>query len=374
MTPSVPLSPLRILLATLVPASVFAVALLLGGVAGCDGLKVAAPEDAAPAEAGDAGPGESPFELVHSLPDGPMLNAVWGVDDDTVFAVGEAGVKYFSAGGTFLRTATTAGRDYVHVWGTGPNDVYAVGVVNSNNSGIIEHYNGKSWTDEYVSPTPLYSIWGNAQIVLAVGPGGLIYGKKTGTTDWGQRGSLDQPDVPALVSVTGNGLNNVTFVADKRIYHTTNFGDFAWFEPAVDTSLRFLYAWAEPGKDTSVFLGLNHLGVAWMYSPGVLTANELDAGSLIEPGSAIEDVNVAFLHRDDTSPASANEFIRGITGEGRKRYFVGDRGAVLAFDLVSTDITTIESGTRDSLGGAWASKTTLWVVGSHELVLKAPLP
>ena len=141
----------------------------------------------------------------HTRAAGPFFNSVWGVDDQNLFVVGTDGAKYYCRLGEWIRTQNNPGRDYAQVWGTKVDDVYAVGVISGSGKGIIEHFDGDTWRDEYIAPTPIYSVWGDGTIVLAVGPGGHIYGKEARTTEWAERGRLTEPDVPDFVAVTGNG-------------------------------------------------------------------------------------------------------------------------------------------------------------------------
>jgi hypothetical protein len=147
--------------------------------------------------------GVNPFEVVHSLPEGPTLASVWGLSDENMFAVGGSGVKYMKTATSqgWLRTTTSPGRDYTQVWGTGANDVYVVGIVRGTAQGIIEHYDGTNWTDEYLAPTSLNSIWSDGFIVLAVGASGFLYGKQSGTKDWASRGRI----TTRRISVTSRG-------------------------------------------------------------------------------------------------------------------------------------------------------------------------
>ena len=57
------------------------------------------------------------------------------------------------------------------VWGTGPNDVFAVG-----DSGTVLHYNGIAWNTMTSSVTTvLYGIWGSSfDNVFAIGASGKI--------------------------------------------------------------------------------------------------------------------------------------------------------------------------------------------------------
>ena len=63
-----------------------------------------------------------------ALPDGPLLNWVFGFDDGSVWFVGNEGLSLHSADGTTFEVVET-GVDVPlwGVWGSGPDDVWAVG-------------------------------------------------------------------------------------------------------------------------------------------------------------------------------------------------------------------------------------------------------
>jgi hypothetical protein len=140
----------------------------------------------------DAGP-DSPFAVVQGVPQGQSLFAVWGSAPDDIFAVGSDGLHcdYYSAAWHCM--SDVAGRDYYGVWGTEEDDVYAVGTVGTDGgmTGIVEHFDGTGWTDAFLAPTPLLAVWGVGDQVLAVGPGGNIYGTSPGMDNaWGSLGVL----------------------------------------------------------------------------------------------------------------------------------------------------------------------------------------
>ena len=70
---------------------------------------------------------------------------VWGSAPDDVYAVGEFGVVLHWGGSSWSPTdAPTSGIiDLSSVWGSGPDDVYTV---SNGEFGAIEHWDGSTWT------------------------------------------------------------------------------------------------------------------------------------------------------------------------------------------------------------------------------------
>jgi hypothetical protein len=103
-------------------------------------------------------------------------NAVWGSSANDVWIAGcdqtatACGFVKHLENGTFSRVATPAAAALVGLWGSGPNDIFAVG-----KGGAILHYDGSDWTPEAVpTSADLRAVWGAAGEVLAVGASGTI--------------------------------------------------------------------------------------------------------------------------------------------------------------------------------------------------------
>jgi hypothetical protein len=62
------------------------------------------------------------------------------------------------------------------VWGSGGNDVFAVGYAGPGQPGTILHYDGTAWSAMNSGSTAsLHGVWGSASTdVFAVGEGGTI--------------------------------------------------------------------------------------------------------------------------------------------------------------------------------------------------------
>ena len=105
------------------------------------------------------------------------LYAVWGSGAEDVWAVGDDGtIRHFTANARFGTAVVSPTRENLRgIWGTGPNDIWAVG-----ENGTILHYDGATWKVSSVAfasaerPT-LYGVWGSSPSdVWAVGSGVIM--------------------------------------------------------------------------------------------------------------------------------------------------------------------------------------------------------
>ncbi len=162
----------------------------------------------------DAGPDDlAPIpDLAHSptwrvevanRPGGIELNAVWGSGDNDVYAVGYRGMivhRQISEGGAIWRTVANPARGVLRgIWGSGPSDLYVVGETGT----ILHSTNGKDWIKQATAVgVMLHGIWGpSATEIYAVGEQGTIL-HSTGNGTWQK---LASPTSEELFSVGGFG-------------------------------------------------------------------------------------------------------------------------------------------------------------------------
>jgi hypothetical protein len=94
---------------------------------------------------------------------GVALLGIWGSGPNDVWAVGESGtIRHFTGGPEWEIVSSSAGRTLRSVWGSGSNDVWAVG-----EAGAILHWDGAAWKSS-VAAFPvnrtkpnLYGVWGS---------------------------------------------------------------------------------------------------------------------------------------------------------------------------------------------------------------------
>jgi hypothetical protein len=81
------------------------------------------------------------------------LSAAWGSSSSDVWAVGDAGAIVHWDGSRWSGTGTTKTKALGGVWGSGPDDVWAVG--DNPPDGSAVHWDGHAWSESLVRPAPL---------------------------------------------------------------------------------------------------------------------------------------------------------------------------------------------------------------------------
>jgi len=327
-----------------------------------------------------------PFTAIAGNPGGQTLNAIFGWDESDFVAVGTGEIAYVYSGGLLQSTGgTTAGYDLYGVWGASPTDVYAVGVVASNNTGFIQHFDGTEWTTVFESPTALFGVWGdltpNGPGVLAVGDQGVIYGLPPDEMGGWQTvlsvpespGAPDAgPFSPVLTSITGgNGSITVTAEGDQFFQWLPGASGDYYYEPQGDPRTNFAASWqpALATGATDVYLGSNFFGFYWITSTYVGPLDGSTATTVGPDGGA-----TLYQLYGDQVPGGEELAILGIWGTASKVVAVGDLGKVLLFDVLSGNLSVLPSGTQQSFGGVWGSDLEhVWIVGANELILQGSL-
>jgi hypothetical protein len=110
--------------------------------------------------------GETSMQLLGVWGSGP--NDVWAVGTDRMHWDGQKWSQHWEGPGS--------GNDRVGgVWGSGPNDVWVVAGRWGDDGGWILHWNGGTWSEQSSGSKPLSGIWGSSPgDVWAVGAAGTI--------------------------------------------------------------------------------------------------------------------------------------------------------------------------------------------------------
>ncbi len=120
---------------------------------------------------------ESGWNNVYFGDNDSIADDVWGVSLTDLFAAGQSG--YPSEGAIFhfdgkelIKMEIPISNDLNGIWGTGPDNVYAVG-----EKGTILHYDGEEWTEmESGTAEYLSSIWGiNKQDIYVAGENVIVH-------------------------------------------------------------------------------------------------------------------------------------------------------------------------------------------------------
>ncbi len=79
------------------------------------------------------------------------LLKIWGTSNDHIFAVGQTGLILEYDGNDWQQIDAGTADDLVSLWGTGPEEIVAVG---GRTNGTIATYNGTQWTSRSAAPLP----------------------------------------------------------------------------------------------------------------------------------------------------------------------------------------------------------------------------
>ncbi|MBI5502807.1 MAG: putative metal-binding motif-containing protein [Deltaproteobacteria bacterium] len=261
------------------------------------------------------------------LPSGLALGAVWPVSATEVWG-GGAGVLRW-AGGDMTWQALTAGAwaaQLTHMWGSGPDDVWAVG------NGVW-HFDGSTWTQD--TTLAFYGI-------------GDVYG--TSRTD---------------VWVAGSGVIN----------HWNGTG----WRPTLTGSTDTLSAvWAASPTDAWA-VGYNGVSMHWDGTAWNRVETGTTSNLIAVWGAAPDDVWAsaygagAFLHWDGTSWSTVVTGFTvvpyGIAGTSPTDVWaVADAGTILHWD--GTEWVAVASGVRQSLRAIRANGGQVVIAGDGGLLLR----
>lgn len=89
--------------------------------------------------------------------DAPAIFKVWASSPSDVHAVGDNGVIMHFDGSEWVQVASGTGADLISLWGTGADEILAVG---GRANGVIARYDGSGWTSTMLAMAPpLNGIW-----------------------------------------------------------------------------------------------------------------------------------------------------------------------------------------------------------------------
>ena len=116
---------------------------------------------------------------VMSGPNSESYRAIWGTSDTDVFAVGTFGTIRHYDGKSWVKQVSGTGNHLIDVWGTGPKNVYAVGIMDVSQTPhkmTLLHYNGVKWSHVNTGLTAvnLHGIHGTATRIWAVGEANVV--------------------------------------------------------------------------------------------------------------------------------------------------------------------------------------------------------
>jgi hypothetical protein len=289
------------------------------------------------------------------LPDGAVLRAVWGSSSSDVHMVGDDGLVRDWTGKEWQAPMIGAGKDLTGVWGTGPDNIYAVGMVRDTSMGYVL-YRGPDHTWVILSSKimPLRAMWGNDTLRVACGRAGVVYQGPpadpfiTGMQFPPQAG-VTTDFAPILYSVGGNSPSSVMIAGDVQ---STYYYDGSWHQyiDPTNPTRAFRAIFALPQVTPSIWEGANYYGLFHFTSSK-------------DP--------VAQLNDEEDVPQNISRSIWGIWGPSDDQIVaVGDGGRIMTYDSQSRNIRIRESPTGQNLYGIWGSSLDdVYIVGAGGTLL-----
>lgn len=177
------------------------------------------------------------FEIVDTATAVPLVNWAYGFGPDDVTFVGNQGTILHYDGTRFEVQATPTEQDLWGVWGSAPNDLWAVGG-NGDETGLatLLHFDGSDWTAT-ATPTlnranvrAFFKVWGtSAEQVFVVGQRGVLLAYD-GTT-WTAEESGTGED---LVSLWGTAPDNILAVGGRQNGVVAHYDGDGWTSRVLD--------------------------------------------------------------------------------------------------------------------------------------------
>ena len=303
---------------------------------------------------------ESEWKL--ELLQGPDLRGIWGSGPNDVFAVGDDGTIVHYDGATWSEMDSGTTRDLKGVWGGRPNDVFAVG-----GSGTILHYDGSSWSAMSSGTTcDLKGIWGTSGTdVYAVGCSSVF---RWDGSNWSEMCHLEPTvsHLPRLLHDIWGSSSTDIFVAGP--YTITHYDGTTWSEiwrgndNYFDISTTCYGIWGSSSSD--VFALINRYA-EWDRYAEVL---HWDGASWSE----------VWHHYVANPSLPGPENVHSVWGSsGSDVFVVREAGKIVHYD--GADWSDMTSGTTRSLLDVWGSgPNDVFAVGRNGTILHydgaAPLP
>lgn len=301
-------------------------------------------------------------------------HAIWGSGAGEVLVGGAGGrlSRGDAAGWKTIFPATGETRRLTGVWGSAPDDVYAVG--GDASTGFALHFDGQSWRPEAVPPgTPrLTAVWGSGSSVYAVGMAGTILRKSKGVAF----ASLSSGTKASLEAIWGRSEAELFAVGAQGTFLTYTGG--AW---SADPGTHTADLSAVTGDATRIFVAggkeLSVLdaaaGAGWASIPLPPAVNGIAALALNASGELVAggDGGQLCTRTGTTWSCSALEgspLITALFRSGQDLYATGWDGSIARSGLTSKPVR-MASGTSNWLRAGAAIGGHLYAVGNHGTIL-----
>ncbi len=191
----------------------------------------------------------------------PLLNWIDGSSTDT-WIVGNEGVAMVQSGGSWERRDAPTSEPLWGVWASSSSDVWAVGGDPlTEDTGVIVHYDGAAWAEVELpeldrSSRALFKVWGTGpNNIYAVGDNGVILHSDGGP--WTQQASGTTKD---LISLWGTGPDEIVAVGGRGNATIVRFDGTAW-TAEVGTESGLNGVWVDSEGKAHVCGQLGRVGV-----------------------------------------------------------------------------------------------------------------
>lgn len=264
------------------------------------------------------------------------LSAVWGSAPDDVFAVGgpseQAWVLHYD-GADWMPMDVPQAPQMIWVYGFGPGDVYAAGL-----DGAVIHYDGEQWTSlESGTDEDLWGVWGAAPDDLwfvggEMTPGDPVILHFDGDTFTPSPMPQNDRNATSLFKVWGIG-SKVFAVGSKGLIIEYNGQEWVQVPsgPAANDDIIALWGTSE---DNIVAVGGRANGLVSAYdgqswtTQNVAPAPGISAVFMTEPGEAIVAGQFGYVGNYDPvagllteEPSPTTHFIHGVWGDGEGVFY-----------------------------------------------------
>lgn len=310
------------------------------------------------------------WSTVSTLVDEP--HAIWGSGAGEVLCGGAGGrLSRGDAGGwKTIFPVTGETRTLTGIWGSAPDDVYAVG--GEASAGFALHFDGTRWKPEPLpAKTPrLTAVWGSGSSVFAVGREGTILRKSKGVAF----ASLSSGTTVSLEAIWGRSENELFAVGEQGTLLTYNGGTWTT-SPGTHTSTLS----AVTGDATRLFvaggkaLSVLNASTGWASIPPPATVNAIGALALNASGELVVGGDGGQLCvRSGTSwsckTIDGGPAITALFRSGNDLYATGQDGAIARAGPLSKPVR-MTSATSNWLRAGVGIAGHLYAVGNHGTIL-----
>jgi len=255
------------------------------------------------------------------------------------------------------------------IWGSGPNDVWAVGA-----GGSVLHWDGSAWTSASVGTAQsLYAVWGSGPSdVWAVSSPNAIFhttGAANGALDWSRATDIADPVVDTgsrgklVRAVWGTSPSDVWVGGDNITRKGSSAQWGGWRTSVADGGA----SWTQISKTPINAIWGSGPADIWVVGPSSKGIAYGGSSSAHTDGSLGDDGLPVWTAFD----TQASDVLLAVWGSGPADVWtVGERGTIRHFTTGAERWSIVPSPTTVTLRGLWGSgPSDVWAVGDEGTVL-----